>query len=381
MEIKGYLQQRNGKWYYRLKYTDENGKNKDIMRKGGKTKSETAVLMAEKIKEIEDGSIDSNMTFKVCFDLFIRDKKSNGIKLNTEANYMSLYNNYLCKLDNIKMADLRQVHIIKLYTDKQYTNHRIYMLSKCVYKYAYRLGLVKNMSVFDRLEPPKKGKSKLNNMQIEDFKRICEYVYSLKDDYGYYLLYVFIMLSFELGTRRGELCGLTWDNINFRDRCVCIKNNLVTTNGKIYITTPKTQSSIRNIYFTANCEFILKELWAVTSENRLKCEGEYKDSVLGGYDLIFRWQNGDFVRPNYFYYKFIGVQEKLGLRHFKLHDLRHLNASLLINAGLDIKSVQERLGHTDVNTTLNIYSHVLEKKQDRAVNALDNVMKKMLKGV
>ena len=376
MEIKGYLQQRNNKWYYRLKYVDEDGIKRDIMRIGGKTKAEANSKMTEKIAELQAGAIDEKMTFKACYDEYIKHIVQEGCKKSTINNYNSCYNNHLCKLDNVKMCDLRQGHIVRLYGERQYTNYRVYSIAKSIYRYAYKLGVVRDMSLFDRLDSPKKPPAKQNYMQIEDFKRISDYLYSNKSNYKYYVLYLYIMLAVELGTRRGELCGLTWDFIDFANRSIRIKHNLV-GGGRAYVDTPKTITSNRVIYFGDNGEFLLKSLWQLTSESRLACLGDYKE-MYDGLNIIGRWQDGSIINPNYFSKKFQAVQRKLGFdKIFKIHDLRHLNASLLISAGVDIKSVQQRLGHTNVNTTLNIYSHVVGQRQEQSVDALEKVLKSL----
>ena len=91
-------------------------------------------------------------------------------------------------------------------------------------------------------------------------------------------------------------------------------------------------------------------------QQKLLLGGDFTDS-----DLIICQPNGKPFHPDHFAKKFRKLLKDHGLRKIRFHDLRHTNASLMIASGIDIKVAQQRLGHSDVTTTLNIYSHVLER--------------------
>lgn len=374
MKIKGYLQQKNGKWYYRLKWTDENGKKHDTMRKGGKSKKETNEIMAAVIKDMQSRSNKSNILFGAVFDLYINNCKNNGCKQSTIVNYSNAYNKHLYKLGGVHVADLRALDLIKVLDDCDNNNTAtwVYKIFKILYRYAYSIGIVDSLTLIERFKAPKKPAPKYNNMTIEDFKLIVNYVYERRDNYRHYLLYCYIVLMAELGTRRGELCGLTWDCVDMTNKCVVIKHNLTVVGADLVITTPKTATSERVIYFSDVAYDVFVGLWQKTVKNRLFLSGAFNDD----YNAVFRWENGEIINPMFFYAKFRYVQIKLGFsKLYKLHDLRHLNASILIAGGLDVIAVQSRLGHTNASTTLNIYSHILKDKQEEAVKVLDDALK------
>ena len=82
------------------------------------------------------------------------------------------------------------------------------------------------------------------------------------------------------------------------------------------------------------------------------------------FNFIMTWENGKYVHPNYYTLKFRKVLNNLNFeKNIRFHDLRHTNASLLLEQGIDFKVIQTRLGHSDINTTLNIYSHINLKMQ------------------
>lgn len=381
MKINGYLQQRNGKWYYRIKYTDEYGNKKDIMRKGGKTKAETSRLMAEKLKEIEENTNIGDIKFCDLFNLFIQHCEDKGLKPNTINHYKEIYMTYLSSLQNINIKSIKQKHIIDCYTGnfKSSTKQYIFNIFKLIYKYGYMLGYVSNLTVIERIETPRKKAENRAFITIDDYNKINDYLLANKDkNYKVFLLWCFVNLDAELGLRRGELCGLTWDCIDFANMQIEIKYNLVTEHCNTYITTPKTATSMRKLYLSSNAVAILRQLWAVTSENRLKCGGNYQECVFDGYNIIWRWQDGSGILPANFYIWFVKVQKNIGFdKTFKLHDLRHFNASLLINNDIDLKTVQQRLGHSSPSTTLGIYAHSFEENQKKAVSVLENSLKNL----
>ncbi|WP_043013282.1 tyrosine-type recombinase/integrase, partial [Clostridium perfringens] len=94
------------------------------------------------------------------------------------------------------------------------------------------------------------------------------------------------------------------------------------------------------------------------------------------YDFIFVWENGIYVDPNYWTHRFGRILKSLNInKKIRWHDLRHTNATLLLSQGVNFKTIQIRLGHADINTTLNIYSHVTEEMQKDATNKISNLMK------
>ena len=90
--------------------------------------------------------------------------------------------------------------------------------------------------------------------------------------------------------------------------------------------------------------------------------------------LVFRGPFGDPLDPNTLTRNFGKLVRKAGLRRIRLHDLRHFHATLLLQAGTHLKVVQERLGHADIGTTANIYSHVAPTMQRRAAQAFSEAM-------
>lgn len=166
-----------------------------------------------------------------------------------------------------------------------------------------------------------------------------------------------LLLDLHTGLRIGELMALEWSDIDF-------KNKLLNVNKQYYkrkLTTPKTIESVRKIDLD---DIILKELW------------EYKQSLKVIHKLIFcndsggYWDRAKFIE-NYFK----KAVKEIGKDDYSFHCLRHTHATLLLSNEVDIKYVQERLGHTDPQTTLRTYAHVMPKTKSKVCKIFSNFQK------
>jgi integrase len=175
-------------------------------------------------------------------------------------------------------------------------------------------------------------------------------------------------IAIALGLRRGELLALRWENVDLDTGIANICENMVRASGGVIVKEPKTSSGIRKIAIPDYLVEMLK------SERRLR-ESQYGEAILPTLPIVCK-EDGTPYKPDSFSRKFARLLERNNLEHIRLHDLRHINATILLRQGVSAKVVQGRLGHSDVSTTLNIYSHVLEEVDREAAEKLDEVLKK-----
>ncbi|PFM82709.1 site-specific integrase [Bacillus sp. AFS077874] len=181
---------------------------------------------------------------------------------------------------------------------------------------------------------------------------------------------VFIMLAIETGARRGELLGLEWKHVDWEKNEIFIKNNLVgTKNGNPIITTPKSKKGMRLISLTSTMMEFLK----------LYREEQKKEQQLfewngGDYRFIFSHSDGKAIYHDTPSKWFKRLLKRHNLRYVRFHDLRHLSATLLINEGVNPKLVSNRLGHSKITTTLDIYTHALQETERTSVDKLGSVL-------
>ena len=183
-----------------------------------------------------------------------------------------------------------------------------------------------------------------------------------------------LMIAVNLGLRRGELLGLKWKHIDFENGLVSIEDNLVEVEkevsaDRIVTKAPKSLSGQRVISISSALNAYLKEAHTKYLKQKLKMGVDYYD---GGY--VVCKENGKPYKPNSFSTKFRELLKKNNLKHIRLHDLRHTNATLMLTQGISAKVAQVRLGHSDYGTTMNTYSHVLKPMEKDAAEKIENVI-------
>ena len=181
----------------------------------------------------------------------------------------------------------------------------------------------------------------------------------------------YFILAIYSGLRRGELSGLTWDNIDFKNHVITVEKALYHVKGKgNVLDTPKTASSNRSLKLPEAMFTYLNRLRKFYEQERKRLGTKWDDN-----NFVFKRHDGHPLSPaapSKWLRKFC---EREGLRHVVPHSFRHLAASLMIDAGASVKTVQACLGHSDASTTLNIYAHSFAKSQAKMSEAVGNNFK------
>lgn len=178
-----------------------------------------------------------------------------------------------------------------------------------------------------------------------------------------------VMLALLTGMRRGEICALKWKNVDFNNKRIHICENRVHGEKEVIEKAPKSEAGNRTIPMS-------KEVASLLSEARLQY---YNDAAAYGpafRDLgyVLHNENGTPYHPDSLTKKWRRFLERSNLPYVRFHDLRHSNATALIAAGVNPKTVQQLLGHSDISITLNTYTHVLPSMEQEAVDTLDRVI-------
>lgn len=196
---------------------------------------------------------------------------------------------------------------------------------------------------------------------------------------------VFIYMALFIGARRGELVPLRWDDIDFEGRTLTIARSCTFAGSEIVIKEPKNKSSCRRISVQPVILSMLKDLLVEQKEQSLKMgtawKGKRGKEFLQNY--IFTRDDGTMIYPSSPYNVFKKIVRRYNaslpegaepLPEIPLHGLRHTSATLLIAENIDIKTVSERLGHSQTSTTIDTYSHSLRKKDEAAAETLEDIL-------
>lgn len=222
-----------------------------------------------------------------------------------------------------------------------------------------------------RVKPPK---SDTQEARYLDEASAAELIRALDDEPPLYRTAILLLIN--TGLRRGELCALRWSDIDFENQTLSVQRNAVYISGKgVQVNSPKTRASIRVIKLPSSCIPMLKQYRAIQAEYRLSI-GDLWISQ-GDDDYIFPAWNGTIMLPDSLSRWF----KKFIIRHqlpdISLHGLRHTNATLLIAAHVDLRTVSGRLGHSRAATTANIYAHAIQSADAAAADVLDVVLNKI----
>lgn len=175
-----------------------------------------------------------------------------------------------------------------------------------------------------------------------------------------------ITLAAMTGLRKGELFALPWSAVNLREGVLTVRQTLQEIKGKLKLKITKTKSSRRVV--------TLEPLAIQALMNRLdkaKAEGFEPDEV----ELCFTDTQGGFLRNSNFDRNiWHPIRDNVGIPDVKFHDLRHTQASLMLHAGVDMKVIQQRLGHASYLTTANMYAHLMQDAQATASAKLATMM-------
>ena len=212
-----------------------------------------------------------------------------------------------------------------------------------------------------------KPKGKKKEKKISDTDTTVKILLALEQESIKYETYFKLIIA--TGMRRGECCGLRWSDIDWSERSIHIQRNVVKLTGEeIFVKEPKTSSGDRYVYFSPEMGRLLREYRSFCWEEART----YEEREIGEEDYLFRRRDTDLpMTPTTFTWRFKLILKKHGLpQDLNVHSLRHTAASLMISNGTDVATVAGILGHAQVSTTLDIYTHAFDSKKKEASRAL-----------
>lgn len=355
------LANRKGKpWQARAKYKDIDGKWKETAKtfpeaKGKKEAQKMANEWMDSLNAQADlmPSADKAKTLDEVFNEYLKHQlDTSAIERSTYSNSMASYRKYIKPyLGDYMFATMDKTvlngWLTKLYSLglSQNTIHTTYARLKKVYNYFYESGeLLKDP--FKGVKMPKKGEPKVTHLTKEQMDDVLAAVY--RDYEPKDPMYVGILLAFYAGLRRGEICGLRWNDVDFYKHCITVRTAVGVSDGngyKGYTKNPKNKSSNRTFPMMPQLEDALKQRKAaINPEESWFVVGDEKE----------------FMRPQHYnrlFSDFVTRNELVDAYGKKIvpHGLRHNFATVGIQAGMDIASLALMMGHASRAMTLDTY--------------------------
>ena len=212
---------------------------------------------------------------------------------------------------------------------------------------------------------PKREHKEKNFYDINQVKKLLDVLDNESVKYK-----TLILLALDSGARRSELCALRWSDINMDTKMMSITKSLKVVEGIIDEKTTKTESSKREIMLSESTIKQLEEYREWQNAYKLVNKKRWK----GTDDRIFTAIDGSYMFPGTCDHILRKIVKKYNLDPICFHELRHTCASLLINSGIDPKTVSKRLGHAYTSITMEIYTHSFEASKIACANKFDEMM-------
>lgn len=362
-EQKDGIAKRGSSYSYIVRVKDpETGVSKQKWVSGFATKEEAKSARDKARTEARTGVFVSptKVTVKEHFEAWWEIKKEK-VKPTTAENYRFLLDRYILpKFGSQLLKDLTSVKIEKMLIDliQEHSESTVRLVSIVLAQ-----GLER--AVKDRLLPlnpakgierPKGKKRTVTPYTSSELKRLLEELESHR-------LFAFFRLLAYTGGRRGEILALRWSDLDPDKATLTISKNR-TRLGKTVIEQDSTKGGDgkRIVQLDSETLRLMKDHRKRQIEERMKAGSLWQEG-----NFIFAQENGLPLDPSTPYHLFKKTAKRLGLRSESLHSIRHLHATELLNSGAGVHLVKDRLGHSDISTTLRIYAHIRpEQKQEVA---------------
>ena len=411
-------------WEYRFEAAKIDGKRKHISKSGFRTKKEAEDAGAKALAEYNNAGLKfepSDMSYADYLDYWFDNYVKVSCKYNTQMAYNQIIEQHLKPaLGMYKLRSLTPV-LIQEYVNKKFvtglkktTLTNIMSVLSGSLRYAVVPARLLTSSPAEYVKYPKKKTNKKETnriiLSIDDFNKMLDR-FEKGNPFRYALL-----IGFHTGLRIGEVYGLTWDDIDFDERTLDVNKQAYKRNYGVdvrqvmkqkgkreeksawYFGDTKTLSSTRKIKIGDTLIKELREYKAIQAQNEL-LYGEYYTQIfmkkekdekgkdiyrlieveksvpvgLPQANLIMRKENGQYSSSDSFKYAARVIHYDLGIA-FNFHSLRHTHATTLIEGGVSPKAVQARLGHENIETTLQTYVHNTEAMEQTAVDVFEKTL-------
>lgn len=351
---------------------DANGKRRYFNKTIHGTKKDAQKYLTAKMREKDLGVFiePASMSLNEYLDKWLAESAKPRLREATFDSYQFHLKRYVReKLGNRKLSDIKPFDIQKLYnqlTENGYSPRTVRYVH-AILSSAFSQSVKWQMLIANPcniVDLPRQQKTEMKAFSPEQAKRFLE---AAKDD-KHGLIFAFALAS---GMRPEEYLALQWKDIDFEKHTATVQRTLIwRKGGGWYFSEPKTAKSRRTLPMPESLFLKLKTYKIRQAEAMLKLGQSYERN-----NFVFATDEGKPIRyGNLTKRHFHRILEQADLKGFRLYDLRHSTATLLLSEGINPKIVSERLGHASIVLTLDTYSHVLPDMQKEATSKLGQVL-------
>jgi integrase len=371
------IYKRGKTWTAHIHWTDPEGIQQQHKRGGFASKAEAEQYLHQYKTEIHTGKRLG--TTKLRLEQYLSNEwlpqRESDLKKGTFNSYTRIVNTHLIPhLGRLRLEELTPRIVERFYSQLQKdgargqrlapgsglsaktVNNIAGVLNRAM-RDAVRWGLIATNPIADAHKPKKKS-TEMTAWEPDDLGRFISATKSDRQSGTWHLLAT-------TGLRRGEILGLQWEDIDFDKKTLSVRRTRVKIGAAVYYETPKSHAGHRTISLDDRTINALKQQKARQSQEKLAMGGRWVDQ--NGH--IVTEPDGSLVDPHRLTQRFKALLKKHELPAIRFHDVRHSYVVAARRAGVDVKTVSQRIGHADVNVTLTVYDHVFHNDD---VQAADN---------
>ena len=377
---------RGNKWQYYFEGAKIDGKRQRICKSGFNTKKEALEAGVQALNQYNNygAFVPKDVTVAEFSNAFL-EYCEETYKWTTFKSYESVINAYVkpelgrYKIENVDglMAE-KFCQNLKSKGLAYGTIDKIITVFKSMFKYAVKKDTIK-VNPLRHFEIPKNIITPQSSSESYTDKQIQEFLTAYKDEP---VLYAIIMLGYHCGLRLSESLALTWEDVDFQNKTIRVSKQIANKKGILYFSLPK-YNSVRTISIDDKMyEYLLelkqrKDSYPLQCRYRVNLDNSIEDVTDTDIDtqyvnFVVSKVNSSVTTTKQVHNK-IDVYKHKGYPYFRSHWLRHTHCTKLMTNGIDLKYIQVRLGHKNMSTTLDIYTHLTDnfcKSETDKINKL-----------
>lgn len=366
------------KFYHYLGINPDTGKEDAIERRGFNTKAEAREVLLEIIKNYEQGqqvkqSKKDNYHFEEVTELWllqyektVRITTFNSRKDILRLHILPRFKDYFINKIDVRMCQEAVNHWYSTYTEAS----RLTNIVSRIFQFAINQGFCRDNPMLKTIRP-KNTHKKSYDAPFYEKEELQQFLKAVKENELFRDYALFRVLAFT-GLRRGELLGLQWRDINSQKKTLSVNRTVFyDKDQKQYkFGDPKTKDSKREIGIDDTTIRVLLK-WKNIQREFFLGRGINAGSTK---QLVFASHTNHFISETHLRRLIKRVTEDYELPHITIHGFRHTHSSLLFEAGIDMQNVKDRLGHSDIKTTMNIYAHVTKSERRKTADLFSDFM-------
>lgn len=317
----------------------------------------------------------TRLTVSEYLDLWLRDYAAARVRPRTLSGYQSIVESAIKPaLGLVRLADLTGRQVDAFYTRhlqegrSAYTVIHYHRLLRQALGQAVKWDML-NRNVTDGVTPPTRRKPEFRTLAAEEVHALLAAAASTN-------YHVPLHLAIHTGLRRSEILGLRWKDVDLKGFQLTVSQTMTNLPGEpAHLNAPKSARSHRTVSFDEQTATLLR-----SQRERREAQLLESGQVLTLDTQVCVREDGRPIKPALLSHAFQRLCKRAGIAGIRLHDLRHTHATMLLGAGVPVHVVQSRLGHESIQTTIDIYGHVLRESDVEASATFANLLSATARG-